>query len=141
MAHGKDSYFSIEDSAASTLRNISPHVTSVNFDQSNDTHDNTTFGAEGHTFAGGLTNGKITVAGLWDKTASTGSDTVFQSLVGLDAVTVGFEYGPEGNGSGSVKYSGECILESYNQSAPVADLVTFQAVLQISGSVTKGTFS
>ncbi len=139
--HGKDSYFSIEDSAASTLRNISPYVTSVDFNQENDTHDTTTYGAEGHTFLVGLTNGTIVVNGLWDKTASTGSNTVIQSLVGLDAVTVGFEYGPEGNTGTNVKYSGECVLESYSQSAPVADLVSFTATFRISGSVTQGTFS
>lgn len=138
--HGKDAYFAVEDSAGSTLRNVSPYVTSVNFDRGNDTHDNTTFGAEGHTFQAGLTNGKITVNGLWDDTASTGSQTVFNSLLGLET-TVGFEYGPEGNGSGAVKYSGECVLESYNESAPVADLVSFAAVLTISGNVTTGTFS
>jgi hypothetical protein len=113
---------------------------SVEFNQENDTHDNTTFGAEGHTFAGGLTNGTISLGGLWDKTASTGSHTVLQSLVGHE-IPVGFEYGEEGNTVGMVKLSGECLLESYSQSSPVADLVKFQATLRISGSVTPGTFS
>lgn len=139
--HGKDTYFAVEDSAASTLRDISIYLTSVALNQSNDTHDDTTFGATGHTFVAGLTNGKITLNGLWDKTASTGSNTVLQSLLGLGTTTVGFEYGPEGNTTGNVKYSGECVLESYDQSAPVADLVSFTAVLQISGAVTDGTFA
>ena len=138
--HGKDAYFSIEDGAGTTLRNISPYVTSVEFTQSNDTHDDTTYGQEGHTFRNGLTDGTITVNGLWDDTASTGSYTVFQSLIGIET-TVGFEWGPEGNGSGAVKRSGECVVESYSESAPVADLVSFTASLKISGSVTVGTFS
>lgn len=138
--HGKDSYFAIEDSAASTLRNISPYVNSVEFSQANDNHDDTTFGAEGHTFRNGLTNGTITVQGLWDDTASTGSHTVIQSLVGIE-VSVGFEFGPEGNATGAVKLSGECVLSDYSQSAPVADLVSFSATFQISGGVTAGTFA
>lgn len=139
--HGKDSYFSLEDSAASTLRNLSTNTTSVTFSRQNDTHDTTTYGQEGHTFVGGLTNGKINWEGFWDDTASTGSATVLDSLVGLDGVTLGFEFGPEGNTAGNVKYSGECVLESLDYSAPVADLITASATLQISGTVTVGTFS
>lgn len=138
--HGKDSQFLLEDSAGTTLRNISPYCDSVEFNQENDNHDNTTFGAEGHTFAGGLTNGTISIGGLFDKTALVGPHTVLQSLVGFET-PVGFEYGPEGNTAGQVKLSGECLLETYSTSAPVADLVKFTATLRISGSVTAGVFS
>lgn len=139
--HGKDTYFSLEDSAGTTLRNLSPYVNSVEYSRSNDTHDNTTFGAEGHTWQTGLTNGTITIAGFWDKTALVGSATVFDSLLDLDTPTLTFEYGPEGNTSGLVKYTGECILQDLSYSSPVADLVSFSATLQISGTTTKGTFS
>ncbi len=139
--HGKDAYFAVEDSTGTTLRDISPYLNTIDFPRSNDTHDNTTYGAEGHTFQTGLTNGTISIAGFWDKTATVGSTTVLDSLLDLDTPTLGFEYGPEGNASGKVKYSGECILQDYNVSSPVADLVTFTATLQISGTVTKGTFS
>lgn len=138
--HGKDAYIAIEDSAATTLRNISPYVTSVEWNQSNDIHDTTTLGAEGHTYRQGLTDGGFTVNGLWDDTASTGSYTVITSLIDLE-ISVGFEYGPEGNGSGAVKKSGECVLESYSESDPVDDLVTFTATFKITGSVTTGTFT
>lgn len=138
--HGKDAYFAVEDSASTTLRNISPYLNSVEFNQGNDQHDDTTFGQEGHTYRNGLTTGTINIAGLWDKTASTGSNTVLQSLVGIET-TVSFEYGPEGNTSGLVKKSGECTLISYEESAPVADLVSFTASFNISGSVTVGTFT
>lgn len=133
-------YFSVEDSAASTLRNISPYLNNVEFAQENELADITTAGAEGRTFRQGLTNGTINLTGLWDDTASTGSQTVLASLVGLE-VTTGFEWGPEGNAMGAVKYSGECVLESYTESSPVGDMVAFTATLRISGSVTVGTFS
>lgn len=138
--HGKDSYFSLEDSAGSTLRNISPYITSTEWNVSNDTHDNTTYGSEGHTFQTGLTNGTIVINGFWDKTASVGSATVLDSLLGLDTTTMGFEYGPEGNTATNVKYSGECILQDLSYSSPVADLITFSATLQITGDITKGVF-
>lgn len=139
--HGKDAAFLLEDSAASTLRDISSQLTNIAFSRSNDNHDSTTFGKEAHTFVNGLTNGTITLDGFWDKTASTGSATVLDSLMGLDTVTVGWEYGPEGGTAALVKYSGECVLASLDIAEPVADLVTFTAQLQISGDVTKGVFS
>jgi hypothetical protein len=139
--HGKDAYFSLEDSAGSTLRNLSSQLTNITFGRSNDQHDTTTFGQEGHTWIAGLTQGTINLDGFWDKTASTGSATVLDSLVGLDTLTLGFEYGPEGNTNGNVKYSGECILNTVDYATPVADLVTFTATLAISGTVTVGTFS
>jgi hypothetical protein len=139
--HAKDGALLLEDSAASTLRNISDQLTNIGFSRQNDTHDTTTFGKEGHTFIAGLTNGTITIDGWWDKTASTGSATVLDSLMGLDAVTLGWEYMPEGNVNGNVKYSGECVLASLDFTQPVADLISFSATLQISGDVTKGTVS
>lgn len=138
--HGKDTYFSLEDSGGSTERNIGPYVNSATFARQNDTHDTTCYGAEGHTFITGLTNGTITVAGLWDKTALVGSATVLDALLDLDTTTMTFVYGPEGNTAGQVKYTGEAILQSLDHSSPVADLVTFSATLQITGTPTKTTF-
>lgn len=139
--HGKDTAFSLEDSAASTLRILDSQLNNVSFNRSNDTHDSTVFGDEGHTFIVGLTNGTITIEGFWDKTASTGTATVLDSLMGLDNVTLGWEYGPEGRTTGLVKYSGECVLSSLDYTSPVADLVTFTAQLQISGTPVKGTWA
>ncbi len=138
--HGRNTYFAVEDSTATTLRNLSPYITSTSMPRGNDQHDDTTYGATGHTFKNGLTNGTLTINGFWDKTASTGAATVLDSLIGV-STTVGFEFGPEGNGSGSVKYSGECTMVSVDYSAPVADLVGFTATFNISGACTKGTFA
>ena len=137
--HGKDSVFKVEDSGATTLRDISGDLTNVAFNRANDTHDTTAFGAEGHTFVTGLTNGTITLTGWTTTTASTGTLTVLDSLVGLDSITVGWEYSPHGSTAGLVKYTGECILISLDVSDPVADLISFSCQLQISGDVTKGT--
>lgn len=138
--HGRSAYFAVEDSAASTLRTLSAYITSVEFNEGNDQHDNTTYGQAGHTFANGLRSGTFTVNGFWDKTASVGAATVLDSLLGI-STTVGFEVGPEGNTTGFVKYSGECNLVSRAYSVPVADLITFTATFNISGVATKSTFA
>lgn len=139
-AHGKDAYFAVEDSTATTLRNISPYVVTVDVTQDVEANDTTTLGAEGRTWRPGLTAGTISVAGLWDDTASTGAQTVLQSLAGVET-SVGFEYGPEGNGAGAVKLSGECVMTQYTENVDVGDMVRFTAQFNISGSVTVGTFS
>lgn len=139
-AKGKGSYFSIEDSAGSTLRNISPYIDSVDVSHDTDMLDITTLGSEARTFDSGLTNCTFTISGVWDNTATTGSRTVLASLRGLET-TVGFEYGPAGNGSGAIKESGECFVSNYGESAPVGEMVRFTASIQVSGAVTSGTFT
>jgi hypothetical protein len=138
--HGKDAAFLLEDSAGTTLRNLSPYLNSIETSWSNDIHDDTTFGQDAHTKRTGLVDGSITIGGMWDKTADVGTYTVLKSLLGSDT-QVNWEYGPEGNASGKVKESGVGVLESYNESSPVADLVTFTATIQVSGMPTFGTWT
>lgn len=115
-------------------KDISPYVTSVTATRNNDVLDTTTYGAVGHTFVAGLTNGKLVVNGLWDKTAVSGSYTVFNAMIG--AAAVAFIWSPEGSTTGNVKITGSVVMDSYVESSPVADLVTFSATLQITGTVT-----
>lgn len=138
-AHGKDAYFAVEDSAASTLRAI-VGVKTITFTQENEPADITIIGDEGRKWRQGLTNGTMQITGLWDNTASTGSHTVLQSLVGIE-VTTGFEAGPQGNTSTQVKLSGECVLTSYEWNTDVGDMVLFTASFNIHGDVTAGTFT
>lgn len=138
-SHGKDVYFAVEDSAGTVLRAI-VGVKAVTFTQENELADVTIIGDEARKWRQGLVNGTMQVTGLWDDTTDTGSHTVLQGLSGLEVPT-GFEAGPEGNGSGAVKLSGDCVLGSYEWSSEVGDMVMFTATFSISGSVTVGTFS
>jgi hypothetical protein len=138
-SHGKDAYFGVEDAAATTLRAI-VGVKSITFTQENELADVTIIGDEARKWKQGLVNGTMQVTGLWDDTADTGSHTVLQGLAGAE-VTTGFEAGPEGNASGAVKLSGECVLGSYEWSSDVGDMVMFTATFSISGPVTVGTFT
>lgn len=136
--HGQNAHLSIDD-AGGTLRDISPYLDSIDPSWSNDIHDDTTFGNTGHTKRGGLTDGSISISGLWDKTTDVGSYTVLRELVGVQ-VPGDFVYGAEGDATGAPRESGKFVLESYNESAPVADLIRFTATLQVSGAVTLDTF-
>lgn len=120
-------------------KDVSPYVTNVSFERSMDQSDTTTFGQTAHTFIGGLMNGKITVTGLWDKTSLVGSFTVFSALLEQSA-TSAFVWGPEGPTAGNVKYTGNATVMTYTEASPVADLVTFVAVLQVSGATTRTVY-
>jgi hypothetical protein len=70
---------------------------------------------------------------------SAGPDAVLNSYVGAESVTA-FIFGPEGNGTGDVRYSGSAFVTSYNMTAPVGDVVAFTADLQVTGEITKDSF-
>lgn len=135
--HGSGAHFAVND--GTTLQTLSTYITSTDWNPTQDTHDDTTYGNTGHTFRGGLTNGTITINGFWDKTATTGPDAVLTGLLSVKT-PVAYAFGPDGNASGKVKKSGNCLLNSYSVSAPVADLVTFSAQFNLSGAVATGVF-
>ena len=139
-SHGKDSYFSIEDSAAATLRDVGQYCDSIDLNRDIDMAETTTIGLESKTYLPGLDGGEITLGGKWDSAATTGPDVVLAGDFAAK-VRVGFEYGPAGNASGAVKYSGECYVNKYNVSTPLEGIVKFAATITIDGGVTRGTFT
>lgn len=134
---GKDSGFKIDDSDG-TLQDISTYVKDISFPQTAETHDTTGMGAAARTFIVGLKTSTLSISGIWNDTATTGSDTVLSGIVGTAAGT--FNYGPGGTATGDVKYSGECICTSYEESSSLDDAVAFSAEFQVTGAVTRGTF-
>jgi hypothetical protein len=128
--HGKDVAISIDGDDLSAFTN------SVETKRSADSHDVTCFGQTGHVYAAGLTDGTVSLKGTYDNTAS-GPDAILEPLVGAEPVVV--LYKAEGTGSGKPLWTYNAQLTAYEQSAPVADMVTWTAELQISGAVTPTT--
>lgn len=133
--HGKSAVFKIDDSGG-TLRDISDACNSITFPREAEVLETTSFGSSDRTYIVGFKNGTISVEGSFDATY----DGYLAGILGQDA-TVSFEYGPEGSTSTRTKYTGECLLTSYETSAGVGDVVSFSASFQISGAVTRGTYS
>lgn len=132
--HGKSAVFKVDDSGG-TLRDISDACNSISFPREAEVVETTSFGSSDRTYIVGFKNQTISVEGSFDATY----DGYLAGILGQDA-TVSFEYGPESSTSTRVKYSGECILTSYETSAGVGDVVNFSASFQISGAVTRGTW-
>ena len=133
FVHGKSTHFAIDDTAG-TSRDISDTLTSVDFPETIETAETTAFGATSKSYIVGLRDATLSVSGIWDA-------TVDGYFIGTEPASRSFIYGPAGDGSGNVKYSGEALLTSYSISNPVGDVVTFSADFQVTGDVTRGTFA
>lgn len=114
-------------------KDCSAYTDTIEFDQSADSHDTTTFGATGHVYAGGLTDGKVSLKGTYDNTASVGPRGAIQANLGL---VVAFKYRPEGIGTGKPESTFNVLVTGYKESVAVSDMIKWSADLNISGAVT-----
>jgi hypothetical protein len=127
MVHGKVGNVTVN------AKDVSPFTNSIDWDTSADTSDVTTFGATGHAYFGGLTDGKVKLAGLYDNTVSVGPRAAVQASLGA---TVALIYRPEGISTGKPQTTVNVVVNSYKESVPVADMITWEAELTISGAPT-----
>lgn len=138
-AHGKDTYFAIDDSGG-TLRNISPHVNNVSgLPGARQLSEVTAFGDAGVKNIPGLVNVSFTISGPYDSQATTGSYAVLNGLRST-TTTSSFEYGPASNSSGAPKLYGEAWLSELSIDASVADAITYSATIQVDGVVSSTSF-
>jgi hypothetical protein len=124
--HGKATFVSID------ADDLSSFGTAVEFNRSADAHDVTTFGNNSHRKHGGLKDGTATINGIYDNTASTGPQAVLEPLLGT---VVELIYRPEGTGSGLPERTVDVLVTTYNESSPVADMVTWTCEVEFDGDV------
>ena len=135
----KASKFLIDDTGG-TQRDLSAYVTEVRgLPGPRNLNEVTALGDSGARFIPGLEDVTITLHGIFDNTATTGPDAVLGPLRSHGSA-VDFEYGPEGSGSGDVKYSGVCWVLSYELRSRVGSRVEWSAALQVEGTVPRGAF-
>lgn len=124
--------------------NISPHTRNCEWKRSADTHDVTGYKATdtdtAKNYIAGLTDGTATISGTYDTDATTGPAKVLEDMIAA-GVAVEFEYAVEGLGTGKPMRTCQVIVKSYNETSPVADIVTWTSDLQITGAVARTTQS
>ncbi len=126
FVHGRNTVVMIDgDDLSAYTNNSTVEVTA-------DAHDVTTYGKDSHVFAGGLKNGTATVSGVYDSTAMTGPRAVLLPLVGT---VVPLVHRPQGTGSSLPQDTVDVLVTKYNQTHPVADMVTWSVDLQFSDDV------
>lgn len=128
LVHSKNTVVDVDSNDLSQYTNTSE------FNPTTDEHDVTTYGQDGHVYAGGLTNGTFTMGGFYDSTASTGPRAVLQPIQAA-ASTVTVIRQPEGTGSSLPQDSFSGLCTSYTESNPVADYIQWSATFRVSGDV------
>jgi hypothetical protein len=134
FVHGRNTDFRVDNSGGS-LTDISSYCDNVDFPQTVETAETTTFGDASKDYIVGLKDSTISISGKWDATL----DGVLAPILG-QAASVSFQYGPAGSTLTNVKYTGECFCTSYQVTGAVGDVVTFSAEFQVTGNVTRGTY-
>ena len=110
---------------------LSAFGTEIDWGQSADKHDVTTFGASAHAYQGGLLDGTATLKGIYDD-GSAGPGKTIRPLIGTNTTLV---YEPEGVASSKPVHTVTVLVTSYDETAPVADMIKWTAQLQFSGAV------
>lgn len=112
---------------------MSAYTTKVDFKQKADVNDVTTFGKSSKVYLGGLKDGTCTLSGVYDNTAVSGPAAKLRPLLGT-AVTLVWE--PEGITTGKPVHTVGAVLAAYDESAPVADTISWTCELQLSDDIT-----
>jgi len=136
--HGKGAVFYIDDGDGPALRDISSFVSSADFNRDIDVPESTVYGQDDRTYIPGLRGATLSISGFWDSTATTGIDHILDQIA-IKTVTSTFIYGPQGDTTGDLIYTGECLMTSYSISAPVDGIVSFTADFQVTGAVVRDT--
>lgn len=122
FVHGKTTYVSL------SATDLSEFCNNVGNKRSADSHDVTTFGKTSKVYAGGLLDGTFDISGIYDNGASS-PKAIVEPLIGT---VVELIYRPEGTGTGKPETTVDVLVTAYEETAPVADMVTWTATLQCS---------
>ena len=137
--HGKNTNFQL-DNAAGTLVDLSTYINEVSFPREVETGETTAFGSSAKSYIVGLSDSSLSVSGMYDATIDAQIVAVIAALDAGTLATASFVYGPEGSTSTRIKFTGECIVTSYEVSSAVGDVVSFSLDLQTTGAVTRTTY-
>jgi hypothetical protein len=129
VTHGKHTFVSLDAVDLSTF------TKSTSFEDSTDTHDSTTYGPTRtrKSYVAGLGDGKITISGVYDSSATGPRATIKPLKAAGDPVE--FIFQPEGVGSGKPQSVVDVVISSYNESSAVDDLIQWTAELQMTGDL------
>jgi hypothetical protein len=128
------------DNVAGTLTNLQPYIDNVTVPQNVDMLDVSVLGTSAKGFIPGLTDGdQIGISGPYDVTVHTHL-TAVKAAQAAGSSTASYMWGPGGSVASQAKINGECWLASYQLSTGVTGRAEWSATLQVSGSVTNGTF-
>lgn len=122
--HGRVGVFKI------ATKDLSAYAKTYTLTRTADVHDVTGFGATAHAKQGGLLDGKLTIGGTYDDSATLGPRGVIYPLLGTTAACV---LQPEGTATTKPQDVFSAVVTSYEQTGPVDDMVTWKLEVEITG--------
>ena len=133
------SRFFIDDTGGDS-RDLSPYITAMSgLPGPRRLNPATTVNDTGDKWSPGLQGATPRLELLWSDDTDVGPDTVFGPLR-VHTAAVDFNYGPEGDTAGDIKYYGTCWIEDFDITSRVGNLVVATVILKVEGVVNKGTF-
>jgi hypothetical protein len=128
---GTEAVFKIADDAGGTLQDFSPYMTGGSFATEVDEVEKTHLGDVERKWLPGLGNTSMSLEGDFDP-------DVDGWLWGIRRVEdVEFEYFPQGEGAGLVKYEGVGMLSSYENPVEIGELGKWSSEFRVSGGATR----
>jgi len=137
--HGKNAVFLMTGSSTGAY-DFTNVTTDVALSKIMETGETTTFSNLNKTYIVGLQDATISVSGYYDPVADENINGAIARLSNGTVSNLSFSVGPSGSSASDIKYSGSCIITSYDLSPAVADVVPFTLELQVTGSVTRRTW-
>ena len=134
MAYGASMDAALKiDSVLGALTDVTAYLTSVDFKQSGNTIQTTTFGDSWQEYMRGQADLTFSIEGIFDPVMGT-------LLFNLGTASAGaWNYYPQGTASGKQVYGGSALLTSYSAPGSLDEAVTFAAEFQATGGGTVGT--
>lgn len=129
--HGKGVNIFVNEFDFSTYFNSASASTSV------ETAETSAFGTSAKTYITGQVDGTISLSGMFESTASVGTDEFFDNSLG-SATKKLVVVAPEGHSNGAGAIMAETDVTSYEVSSAIADIVQASAEFQSSESVEHG---
>ena len=141
VAHSKLSVVKI-DTSGGVLTDVSTYCNSASLERELEENDSTTFGAGfSRSYIAGFANTMFNVGGPWSRESDTFFSAIYTAMRNGTLATVSFEYGPEGEATGDIKYSGELVMLNYNgANAEIDNPQAFEVEFRVSGALTTGTY-
>jgi hypothetical protein len=132
--HGKNAQFVLGTT------NISDTLNEITMPREIETAETTAFGTQDKTYIVGLSDATVSVSGMFDATVDGVINTTIANLKSGSIASASFTYGPTGSAASSTKFTGQCLITSYELSSPVGDMVSYSLEMQVTGSITQGTY-
>lgn len=130
FVHGKNTVITV------ATKDISQYCNTSQMTRGADSHDVTGYGKDDHVLSGGLRKGEFSCGGTYDNTASNGPRAALRPFIGA---VVACTRKPEGTGVGKPLETFSALLEDYQETNPVADMVSWSAKFTVSDAITDTT--